>query len=165
MPKNKNLARPNLEKEIMSRITSGQVKMKPKWYFFFGSIIMFFGLITSTITATYLLNLIFFLLRRHGPMGQWRLNLILTSLPWWIPVLAILAVIIGVWLLKKYDFSYQKNLRLIIVIFIISIFLSAQLIDHLGINESWSRRGPMRRFYQNLELKKDQGKLFRRSIK
>jgi len=75
----------------------------------------------------------------------------LDSFPLWIPILAILGIVIGIILLKRYDFSYKKNFLLIVIGFVASIILSAYLIDLLGLNEIWSRTGPMRRFYQQLE--------------
>lgn len=138
----------DLEKQIMEKIKSDKITMKPKWYFTLGSILSLLGLIGLGMTAIYLINIVFFVLRRHGPMGVWRLEAILTSLPLWIPLMAVIAVFLGIRLLKRYDFSYKKNFYSIIIIFILSVIVSAWLIDTLGINESWSKRGPMRRFYQ-----------------
>jgi len=137
----------NLQKTIMKQITAGKISMKPRWYFILGSLLTFIGLVSSVILAVFLTNITIFLLRRHGPMGQWRLQLILTSFPWWAPILALMGIISGIWLLKKYDFSYRKNFWLIIAGFVLAIFLSAFILDNLGLNELWSRQGPMRRFY------------------
>lgn len=137
----------NLQKTIMQQIAAGKITMKPRWYFILGSLLTLVGLVSSVILAVFLTNLTIFLLRRHGPMGQWRLQQILTGFPWWAPVLALLGIISGIWLLKKYDFSYRKNFKLIIIGFLLTIFLSAFIIDNLGLNDLWSRQGPMRRFY------------------
>ncbi len=158
MPKNKKLIsfkskKIDFEKEVMSKVDLGEIIMRPKWYFLAGSILMFLGLIGLGMGAIFLINLILFLIRRHGLMGQWRLEIILNSFPLWIPILAVLAIAAGIWLLRNYDFSYKKNFILIIIVFISSIIISAWLVDSLGVNEAWSRRGPMRKFYQQLELK------------
>ena len=137
----------------MSKIVSGQIAMKPRWYFVTGSILVLLGLIGTSIGAIFLLNITLFLLRRHGFMGQWRLEIMLSDFPWWIPSLALISIAVGTWFLKKYDFSYRKNFLLIAIGFITSILVSAWLINYLGINEAWSRQGPMRRFYQRLEQK------------
>jgi hypothetical protein len=112
---------------------------------------MILGLIGLSIGAVFLMNIVFFMLRKHGPMGQWRLELILQSFSWWIPVLAVSFVSFGIWLSKKYDFSYKKNFPIIIVGFIASILLAAFVIDYLGLNEMWSQKGPMHKFYQQIE--------------
>ncbi len=142
---------PKFDQTIMAKINSGKLKMRSKWYFILASLLSIFSLVGLSLVSIFSTNLILFLLRRHGPMGQWRLNLILESLPLWIPILSIISLILVIWLLKKYDFSYQKNFILIIIIFVFSIILSAFLIDYFGLNQAWSQKGYMRRFYQNVE--------------
>lgn len=145
----------SFEKEIMTRISSGEISMKPRWHFIAGSFVGFSSLIGLSVGVVYLTNIVFFLLRKHGRMGQWRLEMMLNSFPWWIPIAAIVGIAVSIWLLKKYDFSYKKNFLFIIIGFIISIIIAAWLIDSFGLNEAWSKRGPMRKFYQQLELGND----------
>lgn len=134
----------------MSKVRTEQVSMKPRWYFVLGSGLAVASLTASVIAAVFATNLVVFLLRQHGPMGQWRFQQMLGSFPWWIPILAIMSAILGVWLLKRYDFSYRKNFSLILLGLIVSIILAAIILDQSGLNDAWSRRGPMRRFYQRL---------------
>lgn len=139
--------------EIMAKISSGEISMRPRWYFIAGSLLGISGLIGLSIGVVYLTNIMFFLLRKHGPMGTWRLEAMLSGFSWWIPAVAIAGIAASIWLLKKYDFSYKKNFLLVVISFIASIIIAALLIDSLGLNEAWSKRGPMRRFYQQLEMK------------
>lgn len=140
----------NIEDLVMDKVRSAEVRMKPKWYFVLGSVLAIVSLTALTIAAVFATNLSIFLLRQHGPMGQWRLEQMLNSLPWWIPILAILSAALSAWLLKRFDFSYRQNFPLILLGFIISIILAAFILDQSGLNDTWSRRGPMRRFYQQL---------------
>ena len=141
----------DLEKTIMAKVASNEISMKPRWFFVAGSVFSVAGLVAFSIAAVFLTNLTVFLLRKHGPMGEWRLQMMLESFPWWIPVLAIGGIMAGIWLLKKYDFSYKKNFWLIIAGFIVSVLIAAFIIDRLGLNDMWRRQGPMRRFYQQIE--------------
>ncbi len=155
MPKNKKITRlaadkADLGEKVMAKIRSGQVKMKPKWLFITGSVLSLVGLIGLSVSAVFLINIVFFLLRKHGPMGHWRLELMLNSLPFWVPVAAIICLAGGIWLLKKYDFSYKKNFALIIFGFIFSIIIAAWVIDAIGLNARLLKGGRMRRFYQQL---------------
>lgn len=155
MSKNKKITptkqkKTDFEKKVMAKIKRGEITMKPKWYLVVGSLMMGAGLVGASIGAIFLVNLTLFLLRKRGP-GFMRLELMLASFPWWVPILAIVGIVAGIWLLKKYDFSYKKNFLLIIVAFIASIIITAWLIDYLGLNETWSRHGPMRRLYQQFE--------------
>lgn len=148
---NKNHNRKShMEETVMQKIKSGQIEMKPKWFFVLGSAFATVGLISFAIGAVFLINLTVFLIRKKGP-GIGRLNFMLESFPLWIPLFAVLGIVLGVWLLKKYDFSYKKNFRLIIAGFIASILLAAFAIDYLGLNEIWSKGGAMRKFYQRIE--------------
>ncbi len=150
--KSKN-KKPNIENVVMEKIKSGEIKMKPKVYFFFGSLLTFIALIGSTITTIFFTNIIFFLLKTHGPGGQFRLQQMINNFPWWIILITILGFISGIYLLKKYDFSYKKNFLLIILGFFSAVIIAAWLINYLGLNETWSRKGPMKRFYQRLNQK------------
>lgn len=149
MPKNKKI---DIQQIVMSQISSGKIRPLPRWYFVLGSILSLFGLVGLIIFAIFITNLIFFMLRSHGPMFSTRLTQIINSFPWWLVILASMSIIGGIFLLKKYDFSYQKNFRLIIVLFIISVIFSAWVIDNLGLNESLLRKNQFKPFYQRFQL-------------
>ena len=142
----------DINAEVMTKIRSGELKMKPRAFFITGSIAMFLGLILSFVSATFLLNLFFFFSRAHGPMRNYRLTSLLQSLPWWVPVFAIISILTGIILLKKYDFSYQKNPILIFGGIIFALIVTAWILDYTQLNDLWFRRGPMRKYlYQSSE--------------
>lgn len=141
----------------MEEIKSEKIKMKPRWYFILGSILLFLGTVAATISSIFIFNLLFFLLRKHyGPMYQYRFQLIVSNFPWWIFLLAVLGIFAGIKLLKNYDFSYKKNFLLIIVGYILVIIFSAFIIDYLNLNQFFYGKG-WRRFYfkQEKNFKKD----------
>lgn len=152
-PKINKTQKKDIEKQIMAKISSGEIKMKPKWYFILGSVLMIIGLTALSISSIFLTNITLFLVKKHGPMGQWKAQYLISNLPLWIPLLAVFGIVVGLWFLKKYDFSYKKNFGFIIVGFILTIIIAAFAIDYLGLNNIWSKKGPrpMRRFYQRLE--------------
>jgi H+/Cl- antiporter ClcA len=134
----------NITENVMNQIHQGKAKMKPRVYFVIGSILTFIGLISSIIISTFLVGLTSFSLRTHGPMGQYRFDQMISSFPWWIVVLAILGLIIGIWLIRQYDFSYKKNPLIIISGFIIAIIVAGCVVDIIGLNDTMFRYGPMR---------------------
>lgn len=134
----------------MQKVKLNEIVMKPRWYFILGSLLSVIGLISFSIAAIFLVDLTLFLIKQHGPMGEWRLQLMLQSFPLWIPFLAFISLIPGVWILKQFDFSYKKNFFLIICGFIISIVLAAIVLDYSGLDTLWYKQGPMRRFYQQI---------------
>jgi len=142
----------NIEKEVMSQIKSEKITMKPKWYFMAGSILMFASIIILALVAIFLLNFTIFAIQPHyGPGAEFRLEMILNSFPWWAPVIAIFGVILAILLIRKYDFSYRKNFPLIIISFIFALIIGAVLMDVLGFNDYFAKRGPMRGFYKQFE--------------
>ena len=148
MPKKNKL---DFESNIISQIKTGKINMKPRWYFIAGSFMLFSGLVGLSMGIIFLVNLSIFLTRRSGPLASLRLQSILSTFPWWVPVVAVGGIFLAVWLLKKYDFSYKKNSLLIIIAFIMSILFAGFLLDRLGLNEHLSG-GRMRRFYQKFEI-------------
>lgn len=133
-----------IKEKVMDQIKDNKVAMRPKWYFIFGSILIFLGLLSSVISSVFLLSLTKFILRSHGPMGEYRLEQLLESFPLWAPILALVLLIIGIYLLKKYDFSYRKNFLFIVISLITTLIIAVFLIDGLGLNDFWFRNGPMR---------------------
>lgn len=118
----------------MSQIKKGQIKMKPKWYFALGSFSMILSLSSISIVLMFVIRLFMFSIRSHGPMADIRLQQILSSFPLWAPVVAILGLIIGIYMLKKYDFSYKKNFYLVLLGVITAIVLSGVLIDKFNLD-------------------------------
>jgi hypothetical protein len=151
MSKKQKVTPIDFETSIMAKVKSNTISMKPRWHFVLGSLLMVAGFVGFSIGAVFLTNLTLFLLRQHGPMGQWRFQQFITSFPLWVPVLAIVGIILGIWMLRKYDVSYKNNFWLIVLGFIFSVLLAAFVIDQLGLNDIWSHQGPMRRFYQQIE--------------
>jgi hypothetical protein len=80
-------------------------------------------------------------------MGDIRYDQMVSNFPWWAPVIAIIGVSFGIWILKKFDFSYKKNFIFIVIGFILAIILAGWFIDYLGFN-NFMERGPMRGLYQ-----------------
>ena len=138
----------DITKKVMLKIKTEQIKMKPKWYFLLGSLSIFVALVGLVIVTIFLISLVTFSLRTHGPMGTVRYQQIISNFPWWAPIVVIVGLITGVILLKKYDFSYKRNFLFINMRFISALLLAGILIDTLGFDNLWIKRGPMRRFYQ-----------------
>jgi uncharacterized protein YacL len=139
----------NITENVMNQIHQGKAKMKPKIYFIIGSILTLVGLIFTVIISTFLVGLIKFSLRTHGPKGEYRLDQMISTFPWWTIVLAILGLVIGIWLIRQYDFSYKKNPWIIITGFIIAIVVAGFIVDMTGLNDSMFRRGPMKEIMGN----------------
>jgi len=137
---------------VMDRIHRGKIKMRPKVHFVIGSLLMFVGLVASMLTSVFFVGLLRFSIRARGPMAEFHLEHLLSNFPWWIVVVAVLSLVIGIWLLRRYDFSYKVNFKVILVAFIAAILVAGWIIDMTGVNDTLLHRGPMqgmmRRFLQ-----------------
>lgn len=140
MPKELN----KTTEEIMNKIHKEQIKMRPRMYFIFGYILAIVGLIFSFITSIFFVGITRFNLRSHGPMGEYRLEQLLSTFSWWMPVLAIVGLITGIWLLRKYDFSYKINFKILIIGLVASVLISGFVIDMTGLNDFWLHRSQSR---------------------
>ena len=136
----------NITDSVMNEIHQGKIKMKPRIYFILGSILTFIGLISSIVISIFLFGLIRFSLRTHGPMGQYRFDQLLSNFPWWIIILAIFGLILGIWLIRKYDFSYKIKPWVVILGFVLAIVIAGWFIDVVGLNDILFHYGPMKGF-------------------
>jgi hypothetical protein len=134
----------NITESVMEKIHHDKIKIRPKVYFIFGSFLAFLGLVFSMTISVFLVGLIRFSLRAHGPMGAYRLEQIISNFPWWMVVVAILGLVLGIWLLRLYDFSYKVNFKLVIIGVVVVIVATGLLVDMTGINDKIFRYGPGR---------------------
>jgi len=150
----------NITGAVMDRIHQDKIKMRPRMYFVIGSLLTFTGSVASILTSVFLVGLMRFSFRSHGPMGEYRLNQLLSSFPWWTAVIAMMGLIIGIWLLRRYDFFYKISFRVIIVGVVSAIIVAGLLIDMTGLNDVLLRRGPMqgimRQYFQENNLQPGQ---------
>ncbi|MFA5131145.1 MAG: hypothetical protein WC467_01845 [Patescibacteria group bacterium] len=137
----------DISASIMGEIRHGEVKMKPKLYFVLGSILVLAGLVASALTSIFLFALIRFSLRSHGPMGEYRWDQLVAAFPWWALILGVLGLLVGLWLIRKYDFSYKFNFKILIIVFVAAIVIAGYLVDAAGLNTYFSHQGCMNRFY------------------
>lgn len=133
----------NIKQTVMEKIHHGDIKMRPKWYFVLGSLFAFLGLVASMVTSVFLFGLIRFSLRSHGPMGEYRLEQLLANFPWWTALIAVAGLGIGIWLLRRYDFSYKVNFWWVTALFIVAMVATGWILDMTGLNDTLLHRGPM----------------------
>lgn len=133
----------NISDQVMSKIHDGKLKMRPRVYFVFGSILTFVGLVASIATSVFAVGLIRFLARSNGIWNH-KLSRMLSIFPWWLLALAILGLVLGIILIRKYDFSYKVDFKKAIILTILTIVLSGLLVDALGFNDLLARKGLMR---------------------
>lgn len=137
----------NVLENVMDQIKQGKIKIRPKGYYVIGSILTFIGTIFSIVSSSFLFGLLRFSMRAHyGRGAQYKIDSAISNFPWWIVILAILSLSLGIWLIKKYNFSYKIKPVFLIVSFVFAILISGIAIDLTGFNESLYRRPQMKNF-------------------
>jgi uncharacterized membrane protein len=140
----------DIKESVMNQIHLGKVKMKPKVYFIVGSILTFIGLISTVIASTFLIGLVRFSLCLHWGRGaQYKLDQMLLNFPWWITILAIVSLTVGIWLIHKYDFTYKIKPWVLTVGFILAIIVGGWIVDMTGLNDVLYRGDPMKGMMEN----------------
>jgi hypothetical protein len=137
----------NIKANIIKKIKSDEGIMRPAWVFYFGSALSMIGLFVSSAIALLSIHLLRFRLTHPGVGAARKLEFVISTLPWYIPVLAVVGLIGGYLLLKRYDFSYRKNLGLITIVIVLGLIASSYLLDYLGFNSFLNKRGYFRQIY------------------
>lgn len=140
-----------IKNKIIEKIESKQLVMKPAWVFYFGSAMSVMGLFLTTIITLLSIQLLKFRLNHPGLGAERKINYIISTLPWYVPVLAISGLVGGYLLLKRYDFSYSKNSKIIFGIVITGLVLGSILLHRIGMDDFLSRRGFFRQIYMQNE--------------
>jgi hypothetical protein len=137
----------NIKQGILKKIQDNELKMRPKWVYLLGSALSALGLLIATGLSLLAIQLFRFRLTHPGIGAARKLDFVLTTLPWYIPLLAVVGLVGGYLLLRRYDFSYRKNLGIITLLIAVGLVLSSYLLDYLGFNSFLSRRGYFRQIY------------------
>ena len=124
----------NITDSIMGQIHQGKIKMKPRLYFIIGSMLSFVGVVLSILTTIFVISFIRFSFLAQGPMGEYKAEELVSHFSWFGPIFAILGLVIGIWLLRQYDFSYKINFRIMVVIVILAVTVAGIVLDMTGLN-------------------------------
>jgi len=129
----------NFKQNILKKIKSGEVDMKPRWHFVLKSLLFILGIVTVTLVIIYLLSFILFTLRQSGvgfaPLYGFRgISIFAMSSPWLLIASAGAFVTVLYILITRYSFSYQKPLVYSLVGVILFTLLGSLLIHQTNIH-------------------------------
>jgi hypothetical protein len=138
----------NLKQNVIKEIKSSKVAMRPRWIFVLGSALSGVGLFISGMMTLLSIQLIKFRFLRPGIGASYKLDYLLSSIPWYLPVIAVGSLISGYMILRRYDFSYRKNIYFILSIIVAGLVFGSILWHMLNVDQFMSRRGYFRQIYQ-----------------
>lgn len=138
---------------VMEKIRSGKVTMRPRAFFILASVILGIGFAGSIMLAVFFLHVALFRFRIHAPLGFLLfggpgLRPFFTTFPLIPLLLAASGLFGGMYLLRKYDFSYRKNFAGLVVLLSTAILTLGFLLDSTGLGERIGHARYLRGVYQ-----------------
>jgi hypothetical protein len=129
----------NLKNNILNKIKSGEVDMKPHWHFALKSLLLILGIIVAVLLAVYILSFIHFYLRQSGigfvPFYGFRgLSIFVMNSPWILIASAGALLVVIQLLVRKYSFSFRQPLLYSLFGIIILVLLGAYVIGQTQIH-------------------------------
>ncbi len=142
----------NIADSVMKEIDAGHVKMRPKIYFVLGMLALGIGLTSTMLLGVWFVGLTSYHFRHHDPLsfvafGQHGWIAFLRTFPFIPLLLALAAIGIGIWLIRKYEVSYKHSFLGIAVAAVVAVVVTGYVIDELGVNERLATMPPMRMWY------------------
>lgn len=130
----------NLKQNILKKIKTGELNMKPHWHFVLKGLLMVVGIIIVALCVVYLLSFILFTLKQTGvgfaPLYGFRgLSMFVLSSPWLLIVFAAAFLALLYILVSKYSFSYQQPLIYSMVGIVLLV-----LVGSFAINQTSAHR-------------------------
>ena len=138
----------NLTAKIISQIKHDALTMRPRWHFALGAALSAIGIAISAALSLLAIHLLRFRLTHPGIGAARKLDFILNNFPWYVPVFALVGLLGGYLLLRRYDFSYRKNFGYIVLSIIVGLVLGSYALSSLRIDDFLTRRGYFRQIYQ-----------------
>lgn len=135
-----------MQTEVMNKIHSGSVRMKPRIYF---TILWFLGIssaVAAGLTFAYIINMAAYIIRiqtASTPAYGARQNLSesIASFPWWAVILSVTFSFSAIWLLRKYSRIYRYKISTVITIFVLSTLLLGLAFSFANIGHNGDKNG------------------------
>lgn len=144
------------EEEVMRKIHKGQVRMRPRVYFVAGSVMVGAGLILLMMVSALVTQALYVRLSVLARLGieevSWRWCVMwLRFFPWEMLIVAVLMVLVGGYLLRKYEFAYKKGLGLVLMAVALIVVILTVLMNLVGMIGYVRQKPLLRQFYMYQE--------------
>lgn len=152
----KNKVKQKFEEEVMKKIHKGQIRMRPRIYFVLGSVMVGVGLVllvglSALVTHAFYVRLV--VLARMGfenvSLG-WCL-MWMRFFPWEMLIVAMLMILVGGYLLRKYEFVYKRGLGLALVVMVLVIVVLTMLMNWFGLDGFVRQKPVLKQLYMYQE--------------
>lgn len=130
----------SISSDVMERIKSGEVHMRPAIYFSLLSSLMVIAGIFAGIAMAYLSSIVFFWIKTlsiNAKAYGLRRNLTETiaSFPWWTVLIFCVLMALTVFLVRRYGHAYKHKTRYIVLIIISVAVIAGFIMSNFGIGD------------------------------
>ncbi len=144
----------SLADKISEQIKSHKIKMKPKTYFIFGSVLMGMGIAAAILVTVFFFGIIFHRMRVQAPLGYLGPGLgglvpFIQNFPWLPLIIALIGIVGGLYLIRKFKIGYRYAFAGIIVGFLLAVLGFGLIIDASGLPEKAQEFGAFNKFFQH----------------
>jgi heme/copper-type cytochrome/quinol oxidase subunit 2 len=143
MSETKIESKSTIAEKVMDQIHAGKVTMLPKAYFVSGAVLGGLGVIATTFSIVYLINVALFAAKHNGPGSNLRVEYMMAAFPLWIVPPMLILILIGISAVAKSNIFYKHRKALLLGLFI-SIVLGVFAVEFLGFSKLWEKRYPLR---------------------
>ena len=135
----------SIHDEVLTKIKSGTVFMRPRWHFVLKTILAFLGFVLLLLLLLYLASFVVFILYQSGvwfvpAFGFYGMFVALRSLPWLLIFVGILFVGALEILVRRYSFAYRKPLLYSLLGVVGFVMLATVAVAKTGIHEGFFLR-------------------------
>jgi len=132
----------NIQKNILDKIKTGEVDMKPRWHFVLKSVLLVFSVVTVILVGIYLLSFILFTLRQSGvgfvPLyGLRGISVFVMNSPWLLIFSTVVSLVALQLLVRTYSFSYRQPLVYSMIGIIIFVLLGSYAIGQTQMHQQF----------------------------
>jgi hypothetical protein len=131
--------------QILEKIKSGKVNMRPKYYFMLRLVALAVTIFITFLLSAFIVSYVIFSINAGGEInllafGPRGLYHFILTLPWLILVVDVLLIVFLDWLLKGFRFGYNSSILFLFVVTMVSITALATLINYTSFHRKLMRR-------------------------
>jgi hypothetical protein len=140
-----NQRKKSISGNVLDKIQSGRIKMRPKIYFILKSIFIVISIFIIALFILYLISFITFSMRASGawyllPFGSPGIKATFTLAPWLLISLGVVLIIVLEILVKHFSFAYRRPVLYSLLVIMIFAFLGSSVIGKTKLHSGLFQR-------------------------
>lgn len=134
----------NIEVEVMRKIKTGKLQIKPKFWYFIANIFLTTGIILSLLVAGFFFNLMIFQIQskmeKNCCFFKTMMSIYTKNPPIIIIFFAILFIGLAIFLIKKFGFNYRKKTLFTAALIAFLVLILGVFISQTSFNQRHQSR-------------------------